>query len=626
MQAAQAKQKEPPRQPPLRSSSRTQRTAPTHTPDQHTRPAEAPQADFHWLLRFILAQRRATISVVVCGALGGITVSATPYLIGSIIDHVRRGAPLELLAQDALLLIGLTVITIIAFFGQRIYSGEVAYSVNFEIRRTLFDNLLTLDQAFYQRYATGDLISRMYSDMDMIWRLLVLGFLRGPSAILTVIATFVLLGSISFPLTALVFITLAISTSIQMRVGRILAPVFETVQAQAGTLSAQVQDAASGIQTIKTFGKEAGAARLYRAANNEYRRRSLYFRRRYEPVGMVPNMISELTAAMVVLFGGVLTLNGTLTLGNFVQFLIYLGTISQVLLQLGTIYQRYQQARGAMQRLTPILAVPDIRDAPGALPLPEPRGEIALENVGVQVEGKWLLRNVSLRIPAGKTVALVGPTGCGKTLLVSLLARILDPTEGRILIDGRDVRTIKLADLRQAIAYVPQSTFLFSQPLHLNIRMGKDDISDSELDQAMRISRLVNDMPQLPQGLETLVGERGVMLSGGQKQRVAIARAIVRDPAILVLDDALSSVDTQTAGDILAELRHVIRTRTSLIIAHRIATVKDADFILVMRDGQIVEQGTHDELVARDGQYARMVGREFSHKRDQDRPALSAAD
>ncbi len=578
---------------------------------------EQPKANMRWLMGFIGLHWRAATASLLCGGLAGVTASAEPYLIGEIVDAINRGAALDELVRYAWVLIGLAVITVTGFLGQRFFSGQVAYNVNFDIRRTLFENLLTLDQGFFQRYATGDLISRMYSDLDMIWRLLVIAFTRGGSAIVSVIVAFVLLATINLPLTIAVFVVLSISTTIQMRAGAVLVPVFEKVQDQMGVLSAHVQDSVSGIQTIKTFGREAGAAQKYHEENMEYRRRWLFFKRRNEPVGMLPNMISELTTAIVVLSGGLLTIQGAMTLGNFVQFLVFLGMISNVLLQIGTTYQRLQQTRGALTRLTPLLQTAQIRNGIAAKPLPAPRGEIVFDNVGVQVEGTWLLRNISLRIPAGRVIALVGPTGCGKSLLVSLLARVLDPTEGCVLIDGVDIRNLELDDLREAIAYVPQSTFLFSQPVHANVRMGKLDISDEELHQAIHISRVSNDLQQLPYGLETMVGEKGVMLSGGQKQRVAIARAIVRDPAILVLDDALSSVDTRTAADILADLRQVLRSRTSVVIAHRIATVKNADHIVVMSEGHMVEQGTHTSLVEQGGVYAGMVERELLQSEDQ---------
>lgn len=606
-----------------------------------TQEIQTPIADIRWLSRFILAHWQAAVAALVFGMIAGITSSLEPALIGSVIDRVRQPdlleAQLSSVAQAApemvailvehnrqampddltrliLLIVGLAIITVAVFFGQRYYSGVIAYSVNYDIRKVMFDNLLTLDQKFYQSYPTGDLISRMHGDILLIWQLLALSFTRMGSAVLTLVVTFILLGSLSLPLTIVVFVVLTISTAIQMQVGLIIAPVFEKVQEQAGVVAALVQDAVSGIQTIKTAGKEDGVAAKFNEEVMEYRRRWLSFKRRNEPVGMLPNMISELTSAIVVLIGGIMTLNGTLTLGDFTSFLIYLAMISTVLLQIGTVYQRYQQTRGGLVRLTPLLQAAEIRSKAGALPIKMPRGAIEFQNVTVEFDRAKLLSDVSLKIPAGKVVAIVGPTGCGKTLLVNLLARVLDPTDGCVLIDGVDVRDYDLEHLRQMIAYVPQSTFLFSQPLHQNVRMGKEDINDEELNNALYISRVSNDLAQLPNGLDTLVGERGVMLSGGQKQRVAIARALIREPSILILDDALSSVDTQTAADILADLRKVLKSRTSFIIAHRIATVKDADVIVVMTDGRIVEQGTHQELIARHGVYSRMVEREMKEE------------
>ncbi len=585
-------------------------------------PAETPKAahaDMRWLISFVLRHRRAAVGALISGVIGGITAALEPYLVGTIVDHVQRGVNLDQIVQDIALLIAMGGATVIAFFGQRYFSGIIAYTVVFDIRRELFDHLLTFENAFFQRYPTGDLLSRMNADLEMVWRLLAIGFNRFGSALFTVITAFVLLSLVSLPLTAVVFVVLSISTVFQLRAGGPLAEMFEQVQNQAGVLSADVQDAVSGIQTIKTFGREAGVAEKYRKDNHEFRRVWLFFKRRNEPVGMLPNMISQLTAGVVVLFGGIMTVQGMLTLGNFTQFLIYLGVLSGVLLQLGTIYQRYQQTAGAMERLTPLLRVPQIADAPNAESLEQPRGEITFDRVSVVLDGTRILDNISLHIPAGSVVAFVGPTGSGKTLLVNLLARVLDPSDGRVLIDGHDVRNLKLRDVRGAIAFVPQSSFLFSRALHENVRMGKADLSQEELDRAILISRISSDLAQLPHGVETLVGEKGVMLSGGQKQRVAIARALVHDPAILVLDDALSSVDTHTAADILSGLRQVLQSRTSLIIAHRIATVKNADLIVVLDNGHIVEQGTHAELLARRGFYARMVERELQEEAYADR-------
>lgn len=572
-----------------------------------------PVADMRWLWRILRLYRFEAWAAIIYGAIGGITASLEPYMIGKVIDHLQHNVGSDIIVQDLLMMMVLAVITAVAFFATRYYAGEIAYGVQHVARVTVFNHMVTLEQGFYDKNSVGDLISRLYADMEWTWRVLALGFTRGGSALLGLITTFILLAAVSLPLTIVVFITLTISTIFQMYAGVALINLSEGVQDQAGVLSGFVQDTMSGIQTIKTFGKESDANRKFLEHNEEYRRRWLYFKRRNEPVGMLPQMIAYLTTGVVVIIGGRMALSGQITLGNFTQFLLYLAMISNVLLHLGTIYQRYQQTKGALKRIAPLMDEPTIYDAPDAQDMPHVHGDVRFENVGLKnAVGNWLLHDINLDIPAGTVVGLVGPTGCGKSILISLLSRVVDPHEGRVLLDGEDLRHLHLDDIRRAIAYVPQSTFLFSQALHENVRMGKAAITDDEIDRAIHISRVSNDLPQLPQGLNTLVGEKGVMLSGGQKQRVAIARAIARDPAILVLDDALSSVDTRTAADILGDMRAVLQSRTSFIIAHRIATVKDANVILVMEQGHIIEQGTHNELIALNGHYARMVERELA--------------
>jgi len=575
-----------------------------------------PLADMRWLSRFIGRHKFAAGASLVSGMIGGVTLALEPYVVGIIVDNIRSGVVMSEIWQGILLLLGLALITVIAFFAQRHYSGQVAYAVHYDVRKTVFDNMVTLDRDFYKQYSTGDLISRMFTDMNYIWRLLALTFNRGGNAVSGFLMTIILLGLVDLRLTLLVVVILTISTAFQMRAGLIIIPIFEHVQDQAGKLSELTQDSFSGIQTIKTFGREQDVNRAFYAENEEYRRRWLYFKRRNEPIGLLPQMIAYLTTGIVVLFGGIMTLRGEITIGNFTQFILYLGLISRVLLMLGTIYQRYMQTRGALQRITPLLQSAHIHTEPDAAELRQATGDIVFENVNLQEDGKCLLQDINLHIPGGSVVAIVGATGSGKTVLVNLLSRVSDVSDGRVLIDGQDIRQLKLEDLRDTVAYVPQQTFLFSQTMHENVRMGHAEITDEALERAIHISRMSKDLPQMPQGLETLVGEKGVMLSGGQKQRVAIARAIARDPAILVLDDALSSVDTQTAAEILRDMREVLNTRTSIIIAHRIATVKDADFIVVMDEGLIVEQGTHEELVALNGLYTGMVEREAQQEKD----------
>jgi ATP-binding cassette subfamily B protein len=325
----------------------------------------------------------------------------------------------------------------------------------------------------------------------------------------------------------------------------------------------------------------------------------------------LPSLVVRIAATLILGVGGAMIISGSLTLGEYVQFIIYLSLLSSAAQQLSQAYERLQQGSAAAGRIGEVLLRrPDIADAPDAITIPL-QGALRFERVGVRVQGRWVLREIDVAAPAGTTLGVVGATGAGKSTLLSLVGRVRDPDEGRITIDGHDIRALKLDALRRAVAFVPQETLLFGMALRENITLGLADIADERVHAAAHTARLTNDLAQLPQGLATLVGERGATLSGGQKQRAAIARGIVRDPQVLLLDDALASVDTQTAAEIIAELGAARASRTCLIVSQRLAAVRDADQIIVLDEGRIVERGTHQSLLRLGGRYAAMYRREL---------------
>jgi ATP-binding cassette subfamily B protein len=387
---------------------------------------------------------------------------------------------------------------------------------------------------------------------------------------------------------------------------------FKDVQDQFGNLSTRIQENFSGIRTIKAYAQEDAELQVFGDANRQYQRLNLHYVTLSTLLWPLMTLMLSVTVALVLLLGGRAVVNGTITLGEFVQFNAYLSLLTWPMIALGWTVTLVQQGSASMARITEVLhRQPDIRSVEHPAPLDQVRGQIEFRNVGVRYGDTWVLQHVSFNVPQGTSVGIVGATGAGKTMLVNLIGRVLDPTEGTVLVDGVDVRQWPLPQLRAGIGYVPQDTFLFSVPLHDNVTWGKPDATDAEVDDALVVSQLVNDLPQFPTGINTMLGERGVTLSGGQKQRTAIARAILRDPSILILDDAMSSVDTNTAAEILRNLRRVMQNRTSVLIAQRVATVKDADQIVVLDNGKVVEQGTHLELIEQNGRYAAMYRREL---------------
>jgi ATP-binding cassette subfamily B protein len=492
---------------------------------------------------------------------------------------------------------------------------------------------MALDQEFFSQNHTGDLMARSTNDLSAVRQFLGPGINGTATAVLTLAASAVLMFAINVPLTLIVLLLLPLSTLVFVLVGNRMRTTFTSVQDQFGTISTRAQENFSGIRTIKAYAQEDDEIRVFADENNRFRELNLRYVLLSGVLWPAMSLILGGVASLVLFFGGRLVASGEMSIGELVQFNAYLALLAFPMIMMGWMVSLFQQAAASMGRINEVLLrEPTIVTAPEARALPPVQGAIEFRNVGLRYHDSndhqdasgepiplrrdWMLRNINISVPAGRSLAIVGPTGSGKTTLVNLLARVRDPDEGEVLIDEVAVRAYPLEQLRSSIGYVPQETFLFSVPLRENVAFGLGSAApgpddDVRLEHAVDVSRLSNDLVQFPDGLDTMVGERGVTLSGGQKQRVAIARAVLRSPAILVLDDAMSSVDTHTAAQILNGLRREMQGRTSIIIAQRIATVKDADQIVLLHEGEIVERGSHQELLRQGGRYAAMYRREL---------------
>jgi len=552
----------------------------------------------------------------------------SPLLIKRIVDDLNHGVSHGMLLTWCWLLVAVAAGKGIFQFLTRWIVIGISREIEFDLRNDLFRHLEALDSGFYQRTRTGDIMARATNDLNAVRMLLGPAIMYSANTLVFSTGALIFMTRISPKLTLWAFLPLPIASILVQYFGTRIHERFERIQAKFSDISARAQENFSGARLIRAYAQEEAEIALFETENIDYINRSMPLARLMGMLWPTLEMMLGFALVIVLWVGGQEVLLHRISVGDFVAFTTYMIQLTWPVIALGWVINIFQRGTASMERIDEILRQkPTIADDAAVITVPsgsEIRGEIEFCNLSFAYDhqsklresklghvalssvveaGATVLHNLNLKIPAGTSLAIVGPTGSGKSTLVSLIPRIADAASGSVLIDGHPIREYSLETLRRQIGFVPQETFLFSATIRENIAFGVENASEEQVRRAAEISRIAQDVDGFPEKYETMVGERGLTLSGGQKQRAAIARAVIREPRILVLDDALSSVDTQTEEHILNGLREVMKGRTTIFISHRISTVRNADRIAVLHRGQIVEFGTHDELLALNGYY-----------------------
>lgn len=544
---------------------------------------------------------------------------AAPYVLKMAIDTLERELRPDLILRYAIILTGISVLAGATRFWMRKLLNGLSRQMETDLRGDLFAHLMRLPPQFFDQWRTGDLVSRATNDVQAV------RMVAGPAimyAVNTATVSALALGLMIWidpMLTLWAMIPMAVLPPVVFVFGRQIHERFEKIQAQFSELSNFAQENLSGARIVKAYVREDAQARRFEALNRDYKSLNLSIARVWGVFHPSLMFFTGIGAVVVLWFGGGQVVRGAISLGDFVAFSFYLTLLMWPMIALGWVTNLFQRGAASMGRLNELLdVVPAIRDPETPTALPAARGTVEFENVTFRYPGgeRDVLRDISLRIEPGQTVAIVGATASGKSTLAALIPRLYDVSAGTIRLDGVDVRELDLGDLRNAIAFVPQEPFLFSMRLRANIELrARRGDSDTPVPAALRgalaVSQLEKTLAVLPDGIDTRLGERGINLSGGQKQRATLARAVHRDAPILILDDALSAVDSETETAILDELRDFMEGRTSIIVSHRVSAVRTADLILVLDDGRLVERGRHEDLIAADGTYARLLRRQL---------------
>ena len=569
---------------------------------------------FQKLLRYFAPYKGRIAFGVICVFMTNLMKLNVPRILQQAVDSFAAGVTQGKLLTYAGLVILVTVIQGIFLFAQRRILINMSRDIEYDLRNDFYAHLQLLPFEFYQQNRTGDLMARATNDLNAVRMIVGPALMYSVNTIFAFALMLPIMISISGILTLLAFLSVPLVAFATQYFSKRIHDRFQEVQEYFGTVSNRAQESLAGVRVIRAYTQEDAEQERFREVNREYVNRNLKLIKLSAIFQPLLQICIGLGFIAVLYYGGRLVIQGRITVGQYVQFNLYLGYLIWPMIALGWVINIFQRGMASMKRMHNIMSTePAIQDTAETQEVEVINGEIEFRNLTFTYEGakEPSLRNINLHIAAGQTVAFVGAVGSGKSTLMNLVPRLLDAELGQVLIDRRPIQEIPLHTLRSSIGYVPQETFLFSENLAENIAFGVESASREEIERAAEEAGIAADIAEFPKGYETLVGERGITLSGGQKQRTAIARALIRRPKILILDDSLSAVDTYTEEKILHHLRDIMVGRTSLIVSHRVSTVKDADLIVVLEDGRIAERGSHDDLIAYGGIYAELYEKQL---------------